>query len=120
MFAWDSVVGFAVLAGVLAAAASAATGWARTGYRWAVAGSATTAGFGAWYAVLNATHAAGFNTDAPIVGLSWADGGSGVFAFVVAALALGLWAEPDQPARRVIACAALAGAVAAGLDLFVL
>lgn len=70
--------------------------------------------------MLNATHAAGFNTDAPVVALSWADAGSGVTAFVAAALVLGSATAPDQPARRVLACAALAGGVAALLDVFVL
>ena len=81
---------------------------------------ATTVGFIAWNLTLNATDATGFNVDAPIIPLSWADAGSGVLAFACTALVLGLIAEPREPARRVVGAAAIAGLAAIVLDLFVL
>jgi len=119
MFAVADIIVFAVAAGVLAAGATAALPWSRRRWRFAVAGLATTAGFVAWNLTLNATHASGFNTDAPVVGLSWADSGSGVIAFVVAVAALAL-TNRREPAGRVVVAAALAGAIAALLDIFVL
>jgi len=74
-----------------------------------------------WYFTLNATQAGAlFDVDAPIVRVSWADAGSGIFAFVVCVLALGLGRDRQEDARRVVATAAIAGLVAVVLDLFVL
>lgn len=71
---------------------------------------------------LHVTHSANFDTNAPLIKISWADAGSGVltFTFVVVALALGLWIDRQQPASRVIAIAAMAGILASLVDLFVL
>ncbi len=69
---------------------------------------------------LNATNATGFNVDAPIIPLSWADVGSGVLAFTATALVLGLVAERPEPAQHVVGAAGIAGLVAVALDLFVL
>ena len=84
-----------------------------------VCGLCTTAGFIAWNLTLNATHAAGFDTDAPVIALSWQDAGSGVLAFVVTALVLGAWWR-EEPAGRVVGAAALAGLAAMVVDIFVL
>jgi len=54
-----------------------------------------------------------------VVGLSWADSGSGVLAFVVAAAALAV-INRREFTGRVVATAALAAAVAALVDIFVL
>jgi hypothetical protein len=62
--------------------------WSRQQARFVLAALATPAGFIAWNLTLDATHAAGFNTDAPGIAVSWADAGSGVLVFVVAAAAL--------------------------------
>ncbi|MHB8577485.1 MAG: hypothetical protein ACYDCQ_19405 [Dehalococcoidia bacterium] len=120
MFAVRDIILFALVAGVLTGGVLLLWPWARRRGRFAVAASATVAGFIAWNLVLNATHGSNFNVDAPVVGLSWADAGSGVLAFVVSALALGLVAERDEPAGRVIGAAAIAGIVALVVDLFVL
>jgi len=120
MFAFGTVLPYSLLAGVLAGLVIFALPWGRRRGRALIAGAATIVGFSAWYVTLDATHAAAFNTDAPVVGLSWADAGSGVVAFVVCALILGLVAERDEPARSVVGAAALAGLVAMVLDLFVL
>jgi hypothetical protein len=85
------------------------------------AGVATTIGFTLWNLTLNATQAVpNFDVDAPVIGLSWADAGSGVLAFLVTALVLGLVTDRGEPAYRVVGAAAIAGLVAMALDLFVL
>jgi len=68
----------------------------------------------AWNAVLRATHAAEFFTDAPIAALpaSWQDTGSGIVTFGAVAAVLGAGPARNQPARRVVALAAIAGTVA--------
>src|SRR5215216_5722054 len=99
MFAVQEVLAFSLLAGVLAAAVLFFTWrWARQRRRYVVAGVTTTLGFAAWNFTLNATNATGFNVDAPIIPLSWADAGSGVLACVASALVLGLVTERDEPA----------------------
>jgi hypothetical protein len=120
MFPVRDIVIFAVVAGLLAAAILAVWPWARRHGRFAVAGVATTVGFMLWNLTLNATDATGFNVDAPVIGLSWADAGSGVFAFVVTVLVFGLITERGERAARVVAMAALAGLAAMVVDLFVL
>ncbi|GEM_PF-1589565 len=120
MFAVRDIIAFALVAGVLAALVLTAWPWARCRGRFAVAGVATVVGFIAWNLVLNSTHGSNFNVDAPVVGLSWADAGSGVLAFMTSALALGLARERQEPAGRVVGAAAIAGVVAMGVDLFVL
>ena len=120
MFAVRDIVLFAIVAGLVAAALLAAWPWARRRGRFAVTGVATTVGFIAWNLTLNATDATGFNVDAPVIGLSWADAGSGVCAFVVTVLMFGLVTERQEPAARVVAMAALAGLAAMVVDLFVL
>ena len=119
LFSVRAIVVDAVAAGVVASAVVAALAWGRRRWRFALAGVATFAGFVAWNLTLNATHARGFNTDAPVVGLSWADAGSGVLSFVLTVAALALL-ERRQPAARVVGAAALAGLAAAAVDLFVL
>lgn len=118
MFRTDSIVIAAIIAGVLAGAALAVWPWARRRGRFVVAGVATVLGFVAWNATLNITNATGFDVDAPIIRLSWQDVGSGVLAFAAAALALGLIAARDEPARRVVGAAAIAGLVAMVFDIF--
>jgi hypothetical protein len=120
MFAVRDIVLFAIVAGLLAAGFLAAWPWARRRGRFAIAGVATMVGFITWNLTLNATDATGFNVDAPIIPLSWADAGSGVLAFVVSVLVLGLIAERDEPAGHVVGAAAIAGLAAVVVDLFVL
>ena len=109
----------AVIAGVLVALALAAWPWARKRGRFAVAGVATLVGWIAWHLLLNATHATGFDVDAPIIGLSWEDVGSGVVALFATVLVLGLVTERREAAVRVVGAASAAGLIAMLLDLFV-
>lgn len=120
MFAIRDIFVFAIVAGALAAGALAVWPWARAHGRFLAAGAATTIGFIAWNLVLNATDARGFNVDAPVIGLSWADAGSGLLAFLGTALLLGLVLERHEPAGRVVGATAIAGLLAMLVDLFVL
>jgi hypothetical protein len=120
LFATRDIILFAILAGLLSAIALAIWPWSRRWGRFAVGGVTTTLGFLIWNFTLNATDARGFNVDAPVIGLSWADAGSGVLAFVVTVLVFGLISERREPAGRVVGAAAIAGLVAMILDLFVL
>ena len=122
MFATQDILVFSAIAGVLASAVLWATWqWARLRRRFLIAGVTTFVGMAAWNFTLNATQAVpNFDVDAPIVRVSWADAGSGVFACLVTALVLGLIIDRSEPAYRVIGAAAIAGLVAIGLDLFVL
>jgi len=119
LFAVRDIVVYAVVAGIAAGALSAAVAWARQRGRFLVVAASTTAGFIAWNLTLNATHAVDFNVDAPVIGLSWADAGSGVIAFVFTVAVLGLL-ERQETAGRVVGIAALAGVAAMVVDLFVL
>ena len=109
----------AVVAGVLAAAALSAWPWARRRARFAIAGIATLVSWIAWHLLLNTTQATGFDVDAPIIGLSWEDAGSGVIALFATVLILGLITERRELASRVVGAASIAGLVAMILDLFV-
>jgi len=86
----------------------------------AAAAVAAAAGPVAWNAILRATHAAAFFTDAPVAVLpaSWQDTGSGVFTVAAAALLLGLVSDRGQPAWRTARAALLAGVVAFAVDVY--
>jgi hypothetical protein len=109
----------AVVAGVLAAAALAVWPWARRQGRFAIAGVATLVSWIGWHLLLNATRATGFDVDAPIIGLSWEDVGSGVVALFTTVFVLGLVTDRREAAVRVVGAAAIAGLIAMILDLFV-
>lgn len=74
----------------------------------------------AWNAILRATHASRFFTDAPIpvFPVSWQDTGSGVFALAATSLALGLGPERHSTAATATRLAALAGAAALAVDIY--
>jgi hypothetical protein len=112
---WTAVLATAVVTAVFAARPST-----RTPPRLIAAAAGTLGGWLAWNFTLHATHAKGFDVDAPVVAASWQDAGSGVLVFVTVALLLGLIIDPDQPARRVIGMAATAGISAFIVDIFVL
>jgi hypothetical protein len=122
MFALRDILVFALVAGLFAAAVLWATWhWARSNLRYVTAGVATTVGFALWNLTLNATQAVpNFNVDAPVIPLSWADAGSGVFACLLTAVVLGLVTDRGEPAYRVVGAAGIAGLVAIVLDLVVL
>jgi hypothetical protein len=84
------------------------------------AAAAAAAGAVAWNAILRATHASTFFTDAPIVVLpaSWQDTGSGVFAMAAATLVLGFGPQRAEPARRLAVTALLTGLGAFLVDVY--
>jgi hypothetical protein len=88
----------------------------------AIITAALAAGLGpaAWNAILHATHASQFFTDAPVAVLpaSWQDTGSGVFALALASVLLGLGVWRDQPGRRTVAAALLCGLAAFLVDVY--
>lgn len=92
----------------------------RTPARLLTGGLGTLAAWLAWNFTLHVTRANGFNTDAPIVAISWADAGSGLLTFVIVALILGLIVDRHLSAHRVITMAGIAGITATFVDLFVL
>jgi hypothetical protein len=112
---WTAALATAVVTAVFAVRPAT-----RTPRRLIAAAVGTFSGWLAWNFTLHATHATQFDTDAPIVGVSWADAGSGVLVFVAVALLLGLIVDRDQPAGRVIGMAATAGIAALVVDIFVL
>ncbi len=120
MFAVRDIVVFSIVAGLLAGGVLAAWPWARERATFAVAGVAAMAGMMAWNFVLHRSNTASLNVDAPVIGLSWQDVGTGVWAFLVTALVLGLMYRRDADAQRVIAAATIAGLVAMVFDIFVL
>ncbi len=120
MFAVRDIVVFSIVGGLLAGGVLAAWPWARERATFAVAGVAAMAGMMAWNFVLHGSNIASLNVDAPVIGLSWQDMGTGVWAFLVTALVLGLMYRRDADAQRVIAAATIAGLVAMVFDIFVL
>lgn len=73
-----------------------------------------------WNAILQVTSADQFFTDLPgkVFPISWQDFGSGVFALAAVALMLGFGPRRDEPARKVITLAALAGLGALLVDMY--
>ena len=119
IFPVRDIILYALATGAMATIALSAWPWARKQSRFVIAGAATTAGFMAWNLTLNKTDATGFNVDAPVVQISWADAGSGALAFVCVAVALTVYA-PRERAQNVVGAAAIAAAVAVIVDIFVL
>jgi hypothetical protein len=85
-----------------------------------VGAAAAAAGPIAWNAILRATHADQFFTDAPIpvFPISWQDTGSGVFALATAAILLGLGPLSTQPSRRTVSSALVVGLAALLVDIY--
>lgn len=120
MLTWGTIAYGAALSAVLAVLLVAALGRVR---RPAVLASVAVAAFAgpvAWNAILRATKANQFFTDAPIpvFPISWQDTGSGVFALATAALILGLGAQRATPARRPIVLAVLTALAALLVDIY--
>jgi hypothetical protein len=119
MIAWGTIL----YGAALAAAAAAALGLLfRVRSPVVVAFMAISAAGGSigWNAILHATHAEEFFTDAPITVFpaSWQDFGSGVFTLATASVLLGLGPLHNTSARRVTSLALLAGAGAFLVDIY--
>ena len=82
--------------------------------------AAAVVSFLLWRGVLISANGANFDIDYPLLlGLSYEDIGSGIMAFLFAALAFGLWSDHGERAEQVVKSAALFGAAATIVDRFV-
>jgi urea transporter len=116
---WLITVG-AILTAVAAAGALYAWPWSRDRRRIVVATIAAVVAFLIWRGALIIANGANLDIDYPLLlGLSFEDIGTGIMAFVFAALALGLGIDRAEPARRVVTSAGLVGAAAILVDRFV-
>ena len=120
MLSWASILYGAALSAVVAGVALAALARPRRPTVILTAVLATAAGPLAWNAILRATHASQFFTDAPLrlLPASWQDTGSGVFALAATAVLLGVGPLAAAPARRTIELAALCGLAAFLVDVY--
>jgi hypothetical protein len=120
MLSWGSILYGAALSAVVAAAALAALTPPRQPAVILTGALATAAGALAWNAILRATHASQFFTDAPLrlLPASWQDTGSGVFALAATAVLLGLGPLGAAPTRRTIGLAGLCGLAAFLVDVY--
>ena len=110
----------AILVGLAAAGAIYLRPVSRGGRRRLVGAVAAVVAFLVWRAALIIADGANLDVDYPVLlGLSFEDMGSGVMAFLFAALALGFGIDRDEPAKRVVTSAALVGAAAMLVDRFV-
>ncbi|HEX5416821.1 MAG TPA: hypothetical protein VFZ25_14235 [Chloroflexota bacterium] len=108
------IVGSVVLSVIILAALWP---WARDARRLAALAMGMTIGIIAWNVMLNLTGAVAMNVDSAYR-VSAQDVGSGVFAFAVASLTLGLVADRDAKAVQVVGMAAIAGILTLLVDLF--
>ncbi|TMF78344.1 MAG: hypothetical protein E6I18_08395 [Chloroflexi bacterium] len=114
------VVGALLAAIVVAAALYWRYPWSRKRGRFGIAAIATFVTWIVWRVVLQLSNADNLDVDNPLLlGLSAQDVGSGVLAFLLTALPMGLIIDRDGPANRVVAIAAIAGALAILVDRFI-
>ena len=120
MLSWGSILYGAALSAVVAGAALTVLARPRQPAVIAVGVLAIAAGLLAWNAILRATHASQFFTDAPLrlLPASWQDTGSGVFALATAAVLLGVGPLSATPARHAIGLALLCGLAAFLVDVY--
>jgi hypothetical protein len=120
MLSWASILYGAALSAVVAGAALTALARPRQPAVIAADVLATATGPLAWNAILRATHASQFFTDAPLrlLPASWQDTGSGVFALAATAVLLGVGPLAAAPSRRTIGLAALCGLAAFLVDVY--
>lgn len=120
MISWSTIGYGAALSAVLAAILLALTTRNHRIPVAAIGGLAAAAGPLAWNAILRATHASSFFTDAPIpiFPVSWQDTGSGVFALAASFLLLCLGPLRAEAAHRVIVPAVLTGLAALLVDIY--
>jgi hypothetical protein len=120
MLSWASILYGAALSAIVAGVALATLTRPRQPTVILTGVLATAAGPLGWNAILRATHASQFFTDAPLrlLPASWQDTGSGVFALAATAVLLGIGPLATAPARRTIALAGLCGLTAFLVDVY--
>ena len=119
MISWGTILYGAGLSVAVAAVALVVLGRARSLRVLGPALVATFAGPVAWNAVLHATHASEFFTDAPIAAfpVSWQDTGSGVVTLALAAVLLTL-VRPSVRSGRTLFLAAICAVAAFLVDIY--
>ena len=120
MLSWASILYGAALSAVAAGAALTALARPRQPAVILTGALATATGALAWNAILRATHASQFFTDAPLrlLPASWQDTGSGEFALAASRVLLGLGSLATAPTRHTIALALLCGLAAFLVDVY--
>ncbi|MDQ3898729.1 MAG: hypothetical protein M3326_16045 [Actinomycetota bacterium] len=120
MISWATILRGAGLTALFSAAVLLVVVRERRPWVLSVAVAASALGPVTWNAILRATHASRFFTDAPIAvfPVSWQDTGSGVFAVALAAVALGLGPLRQERSQRLMLVALLTGAVALAVDVY--
>jgi ABC-type antimicrobial peptide transport system permease subunit len=120
MLSWGSILYGAGLSAVAAGALLAIVARPRQPAVILMGVLAAAAGPLAWNAILRATHASQFFTDAPLrlLPASWQDTGSGVFALATTAVLLGVGSLAAAPTRRTIGLAILCGLAAFLVDVY--
>jgi len=119
MIEWGTILYGAMLSALLAAVALVATGERRR-FIVGVGALSTLIAPIAWNAILRATHARQFFTDAPIAVLpaSWQDTGSGVFTLAVTCLLLAAVVPHEPLGRAVLRTAFVCGLIAFLVDVY--
>lgn len=120
MLSWSTIIYGAALSVVLAVLLVGLGARERRPAVLASVAVAAVAGPVAWNAILRATHANQFLTDAPVpvFPISWQDTGSGVFTLAAASLILGLGCLRTTQARRATVLAGLAALGALLVDIY--
>lgn len=120
MLSWGEIAGGAALSAVLAVLLVLAAARDRRPGTLATVAAGAILGPVAWNAILRATNANQFFTDAPIsfFPISWQDTGSGVFTLAALALLLGLGPLRAAPGRRVALVAGLGALGALLIDIY--
>ena len=114
------VVGALLAAAIVAAVLYWRYPWSRPRGKLGTAAIATFVAWILWRVVLQLSNGENLDVDNPLLlGLSAQDVGSGVLAFLFTALPLGLASARAEPAHRVVAAAAIAGALAILVDRFI-
>jgi len=114
------VVGALLAAVIVAAVLYWRSPWSRPRGRFGTAAIATFVAWILWRVVLQLSNGDNLDVDNPLLlGLSAQDVGSGVLAFLLTALLMGLVSERGEPTHRVVATAGIAGALATLVDRFI-
>lgn len=119
MFPLREIIIYGVLSGALAGVVVALRHWGRPHGRAIIAAACSGLAYVGWYLLLNQVGAPGLYANLPLIPVSWNDVGSGVLAFAVTALALGLFNDPRERAEDVTRAAAMAALAVFILDVLV-
>ena len=109
----------AAISAVLAAGGLSLWPWGRQRLRFLIGGASTFVGYEAWHLLLNVSHGSNFDVDNPaLLGLSAEDVGSGVLAFVLTVLILGLLVDRKEQAQKLVTAGVIVAILAMVVDRF--